>query len=58
MSADQISRRGFLGTGAAAGAGLLWTSAMGGCALPVGGRVVTPHSAESGKAKKHHLPGR
>ena len=51
MSADQISRRGFLGTGATAGAGLLWTSAMGGCALPAGGRVVTPHSAESGKAK-------
>ncbi len=36
MSTDQITRRGFLGTGAAAGAGLLWSSGLGGCSLVQG----------------------
>ena len=33
MSADRMTRRGFLGAGAATGAGLLWTSGLGGCSL-------------------------
>ncbi|OUU19871.1 MAG: hypothetical protein CBC13_11815 [Planctomycetia bacterium TMED53] len=33
MSTDRLTRRGFLGTGAVAGAGLLWGSSLGGCSL-------------------------
>ena len=33
MSTDRMTRRGFLGSGAVAGAGLLWSSSLGGCSL-------------------------